>query len=44
MLSCTEGKERTLAEHEALLVAAGFRNVSGCRLPGPLDAVLAVKP
>ncbi|HEY2881221.1 MAG TPA: class I SAM-dependent methyltransferase, partial [Pirellulales bacterium] len=44
MLSCTEGKERTLAEYETLLTAAGFRNISGCRLPAPVDAVLAVKP
>ena len=43
MLACTEGKERTLTEYEALLKQAGFREVSGCRLHVPLDAVLAVK-
>lgn len=43
MLTCTEGKERTLAEHEALLREAGFSEVMGCRTPSPLDAVLAVK-
>jgi acetylserotonin N-methyltransferase len=43
MLTCTEGRERTLAEYEALLQQAGFTNVSGCRTSSPLDAVLAVK-
>lgn len=43
MLSCTEGKERTLGEYDALLRRAGFREVSGCRTPSPLDAVLAIK-
>jgi acetylserotonin N-methyltransferase len=43
MLVCTEGKERTLAEYEALFRRAGFGEVSGCRTPSPLDAVLAVK-
>ncbi len=43
MLVCTEGKERTLAEYEALLQRAGFREVLGCRTATPLDAVLAVK-
>lgn len=43
MLVCTEGKERTLSEYEALLKQAGFREVSGFRTPSPLDAVLAVK-
>jgi acetylserotonin N-methyltransferase len=43
MLVCTEGKERTLAEYEALLTRAGFAEVVGCRTPSPLDAVLAVK-
>ena len=43
MLTCTEGKERTLGEYEALLKRAGFAEVTGCRLPAPLDAVLAVK-
>src|SRR5262245_26305959 len=43
MLVCTEGKERTLAEYEALLQAAGFTGVQGCRTGSPLDAVLATK-
>jgi acetylserotonin N-methyltransferase len=43
MLTCTEGKERTLAEYEALLKKAGFGEVTGCRTASPLDAVLAVK-
>jgi acetylserotonin N-methyltransferase len=40
MLTCTEGKERTLAEYEALLAKVGFTEVVGCRTPAPLDAVL----
>jgi acetylserotonin O-methyltransferase len=43
MLVCTEGKERTLAEYESLLRAAGFSRVEGRRTDSPLDAVLAVK-
>jgi acetylserotonin O-methyltransferase len=43
MLVCTEGKERTLAEYDTLLKAAGFRSVEGRRTNSPLDAVLAVK-
>jgi acetylserotonin O-methyltransferase len=43
MLICTEGKERTLAEYDVLLKAAGFRTVEGQRTNSPLDAVLAVK-
>ena len=43
MLVCTEGKERTLAEYEALLTRAGFAEVVGCRTSVPLDAVLATK-
>jgi acetylserotonin N-methyltransferase len=43
MLTCTEGKERTLAEYEALLSRVGFRDVQGCRTLSPLDAVLAFK-
>jgi acetylserotonin N-methyltransferase len=43
MLVCTEGKERTLSEYEALLRRVGFREVLGCRTTSPLDAVLAVK-
>ena len=44
MLCCTEGKERTLGEYEALLQQVGFEEVLGCRTPSPLDAVLARKP
>jgi acetylserotonin N-methyltransferase len=43
MLLYTEGKERTLAEYEALLKRAGFAKVQGAKTPSPLDAVLAVK-
>jgi acetylserotonin N-methyltransferase len=43
MLTCTEGKERTLVEYNQLLTRAGFTEVSGVVLPAPLDAVLAVK-
>jgi acetylserotonin N-methyltransferase len=43
MLLCTEGKERTLTEYEALLVQAGFREVQGCRTSAPVDAILAHK-
>jgi acetylserotonin N-methyltransferase len=43
MLTCTEGKERTLAEYESLLNQTGFKEVQGCRTGSPLDAVLAVK-
>ena len=43
MLVCTEGKERTLPEYEALLRQAGFARVEGRRTGTPLDAVLAVK-
>jgi acetylserotonin O-methyltransferase len=44
MLTCTEGRERTLGEYEALLRRAGFADVRGYRTPAPLDAVLATKP
>ena len=44
MLTCTEGKERTLSEYEVLLTEAGFVNVTGCRTNSPLDATLAIKP
>jgi acetylserotonin O-methyltransferase len=43
MLTCTEGKERTLGEYEALLTKAGFIEITGCRLPVPGDAILATK-
>jgi acetylserotonin N-methyltransferase len=43
MLCCTEGKERTLSQYDALLRQAGFSEVLGSRTPSPLDAVLARK-
>lgn len=43
MLVCTEGKERTLEEYEALLQQCGFSEVVGMRTNTPLDAVLAIK-
>jgi acetylserotonin N-methyltransferase len=43
MLTCTEGKERTVSEYASLLTRAGFAEVLGCRTPSPLDAVLAIK-
>lgn len=43
MLVCTEGRERTLAEYEQLLLQAGFRSVTGCRTTAPIDAILAIK-
>jgi acetylserotonin N-methyltransferase len=43
MLVCTDGKERTLREYEALLKQAGFTEVQGRRTNGPVDAVLATK-
>jgi acetylserotonin N-methyltransferase len=44
MLTCTEGKERTLIEYRALLERVGFTDVQGRVTSAPLDAVLAVKP
>ena len=44
MLTCTEGKERTLGQYEALLRQVGFAEVQGRRTTSPLDAVLAMKP
>ena len=43
MLICTEGRERTLAEYDGLLRAAGFRQVDGVVTGTPLDVVLAIK-
>jgi acetylserotonin N-methyltransferase len=43
MLTCTEGKERTLAEYETLLRKVGFAEVTGRQTQAPLDAVLALK-
>ncbi len=44
MLTCTEGKERTLVEYEALLLRCGFVDVKGCRTASTNDAVLATRP
>ncbi len=41
MLVCTEGRERTLSEYEALLQEAGFSQVEGVRTGAPLDAIFA---
>lgn len=43
MLTCTEGKERTLQEYEALLRQVGFTQITGLPTSSPLDAVLAKK-
>jgi acetylserotonin N-methyltransferase len=43
MLTCTEGKERTLGDYEALFKQVGFAEVTGRRTTSPLDAVLAIK-
>jgi acetylserotonin O-methyltransferase len=43
MLVVTEGRERTAAEYEALLRAAGFGSVESKRTGAPLDATLAIK-
>jgi acetylserotonin N-methyltransferase len=43
MLTCTEGKERTLGQYGALLKQIGFRDVQACRTTAPLDAILAMK-
>ena len=43
MLTCTEGKERSLPEYVGLLAQHGFQSISGCRTQGPLDAILAIK-
>ena len=43
MLVVTEGRERTAAEFESLLKAAGFSKVDSRRTGTPLDAILAIK-
>lgn len=43
MLVATEGRERTAAQYEALLRAAGFARVDSRHTGAPLDAVLAIK-
>jgi acetylserotonin O-methyltransferase len=43
MLVVTEGRERSAAEYEALLLAAGFSEVESRVTGAPLDALLAIK-
>ncbi len=43
MLVCTEGRERTFAEYQALLEADGFSAVRSHRTGAPVDAVFATK-
>lgn len=43
MLVVTEGRERSLAEYEALLREAGFTQIDSRRTGTPLDAILAIK-
>jgi acetylserotonin N-methyltransferase len=42
MLVATEGRERTAAQYEALLRAAGFAKIDSRRTGAPLDAMLAI--
>jgi O-methyltransferase/methyltransferase family protein len=43
MLIVTEGRERSAAEYEALLRAAGFSKIDCQHTGAPLDAILAIK-
>lgn len=43
MLVSTEGRERTAAEYDSLLKAAGFAKVGARKTGAPLDAILAIK-
>ncbi|MBM3785716.1 MAG: homocysteine methyltransferase [Acidobacteria bacterium] len=43
MLTCTEGRERTAEEYEALCRRAGFREFRAIRTGNPSDSMLAVK-
>ena len=43
MLCCTDGKERSLSEYEALLHNSGFSNIQGRRTGKLVDAVIAYK-
>ena len=43
MLVATEGRERSAAEYEALLRAAGFTDVQSRVTGAPVDATLALK-
>jgi acetylserotonin O-methyltransferase len=44
MLTCTEGRERSLNDYRTLLERAGFTDVQGRVTSVPIDAVLAIKP
>lgn len=43
MLICTEGRERTAAEYEALALEAGFESLELVKTGAPVDAMLARK-
>jgi acetylserotonin N-methyltransferase len=43
MLICTEGKERSVSEYEALLREAGFSSFQVVKTAVPLDGILALK-
>lgn len=43
MLICTEGRERSAAEYDALLREAGFSQVRSAKLQAPVDVILASK-
>lgn len=43
MLTCTEGRERTAKQYDAVCRAAGFRETTAVLTGAPVDAVLAVK-
>lgn len=43
MLTCTEGRERTLSDYRQLLERAGFTDVRGAVTSQPIDAILARK-
>ena len=43
MLICTEGRERSAAEYDALLKEAGFAEVRTAKLHAPVDVLLATK-
>jgi acetylserotonin O-methyltransferase len=43
MLICTEGKERSASEYEALLREAGFSSLQVVKTDVPLDGILATK-
>jgi acetylserotonin N-methyltransferase len=43
MLVCTDGRERTFLEYQALLKSAGFSSVDYRRTGSLVDAILATK-